>query len=68
MGNHTWGKKDIFNFIENKQLLRPANYSEGVLGNGYGIYDCGNKKIAVINLIGRTDMNGFIRKSFFDFR
>ncbi len=57
MGNHTWGKKDIFNFIENKQLLRPANYSEGVLGNGYGIYDCGNKKIAVINLIGRTDMN-----------
>lgn len=57
MGNHTWGKKDIFNFIEDKRLLRPANYSKGVLGNGYGIYECKNKKIGVIDLIGRTDIN-----------
>ena len=26
MGNHTWGKKDIFSFIDNPKLLRPANY------------------------------------------
>ena len=57
MGNHTWGKKDIFSFIEHKQLLRPANYSEGVQGKGYGIYECNGKKICAINLIGRTDMN-----------
>ena len=25
MGNHTWGKKDIFSFIDNPKLLRPAN-------------------------------------------
>lgn len=57
MGNHTWGKKDIFTFIDNPKLLRPANYSKGVVGKGYGIYECKGKKIAVINLIGRTDMN-----------
>ena len=57
MGNHTWGKKDIFNIIENKKLLRPANYPKDVLGNGYGIYECKGKKIAVINLIGRASMN-----------
>lgn len=57
MGNHTWGKKDIFNIIENKNLLRPANYPKGVLGNGYGVYECNNKRIAVINLIGRVDIN-----------
>ena len=57
MGNHTWGKKDIFSFIDNPKILRPANYSKGVPGNGYGIYSIGNKKIAVISLIGRTDMN-----------
>ena len=57
MGNHTWGKKDIFNIIENKNLIRPANYPSGVVGNGYGIYECNNKKIAVIDLIGRVDMN-----------
>ena len=57
MGNHTWGKKDIFNIIDNKKLLRPANYPKDVLGNGYGIYECNGKKIAVINLIGRASMN-----------
>ena len=57
MGNHTWGKKDIFTFIDNPKLIRPANYSKGVPGKGYQICDCKNKKIAVINLIGRTDMN-----------
>ena len=57
MGNHTWGKKDIFNIIDNKNLLRPANYPKDVLGNGYGIYECNDKAICVINLIGRVDMN-----------
>ena len=57
MGNHTWGKKDIFKFIDNPQLLRPANYPKGVVGKGLGIYECKDKKIAVINLIGRVDIN-----------
>ena len=56
MGNHTWGKKDIFTFIDNENIIRPANYSEKTPGHGYGIYNCKNKKICVINLIGRTDM------------
>lgn len=57
MGNHTWGKKDIFKFIEHPKLIRPANYAKGVVGKGYSIFNCKNKKIAVINLIGRVDMN-----------
>lgn len=57
MGNHTWGKKDIFSFIDDPKIIRPANYPSGVCGKGYNIYNCRDKKIAVINLIGRTDMN-----------
>lgn len=57
MGNHTWGKKDIFKFIDAPQLLRPANYPKGVVGKGLGIYECKNKKIAVMNFIGRVDIN-----------
>lgn len=57
MGNHTWAKKDIFQFIDHPQLIRPANYPEGVVGKGYGIYPCNGKRIAVINLIGRTEMS-----------
>lgn len=57
MGNHTWGKKDIFTFIDDSKLIRPANYPTNVPGKGYRIYTCKDKKICVINLIGRTDMN-----------
>lgn len=56
MGNHTWGKKEIFTFIENEKIVRPANYPAGVPGVGYRIQEVKNKKIAVINLIGRVDI------------
>ncbi len=57
MGNHTWGKKDIFKFIDDPRILRPANYPKGVVGKGYNIYNCKDKKIAVINLLGRAEIN-----------
>ncbi len=56
MGNHTWAKKDIFNFINHPQLIRPANYPEGVPGKGYVVCKCKDKNIAVVNLMGRTEM------------
>ena len=57
MGNHTWGKKDIFSILKEEELIIPANFSRNVPGKGYNIYECNGKKIAVINLIGRVDMN-----------
>lgn len=56
MGNHTWGKREIFSIIDEPQIIRPANYSKGVPGKGYMIYECNGKNIAVINLIGRVDI------------
>lgn len=56
MGNHTWGKKEIFNFIEENTIIRPANYPSNNLGNGYTILEKKGKKIAVMNLIGRVTM------------
>ena len=66
MGNHTWGKKDIFSFIDNEKLIRPANYPKGVVGKGYNIYNCKNKKIAVINLLGRTNMGILTENPFLE--
>ena len=56
LGNHTWAKKDVFNILDDEKLIRPANYPKGVCGKGYNIYKCKNKKIAVINALGRTNM------------
>lgn len=59
MGNHTWGKKDIFSFIdEEERIIRPANYPEGVCGKGSTLLNCNDKKIGIINLIGRVNTGG----------
>ena len=64
MGNHTWGKKEIFQFIDDKSIIRPANYTENNPGRGYDIYECNGKRIGVINLIGRTSMNVLTENPF----
>lgn len=57
MGNHTWSKKEIFKFIDEPNIIRPGNYPKGVPGQGYRIFNCKNKRIAVINLLGRAEIN-----------
>jgi len=66
MGNHTWGKKEIFNIIDEPELIRPANYPKGIVGKGYNIFTCNNKKICVINLIGRVDINILTENPFLE--
>lgn len=59
MGNHTWGKKEIFSFIdEEERLIRPSNYTEGLPGKGKVLLDYKNHKIGVVDLIGRVNVGG----------
>ena len=56
-GNHIFDNQDVFNFIDDeKRLLRPNNYPIDTPGNGYGIYEKNQKKILVINVMGRVFM------------
>lgn len=55
MGNHTWDKKEIFEFIDDApNIIRPANFPEGTPGKGIQYLNCNGTKVAVINLQGRT--------------
>lgn len=57
-GNHIWDKKDIYNYIDTAdKLLRPINYPTGTKGVGSKIFDMGDFKIGVINVLGRVFMN-----------
>lgn len=57
-GNHIWKNKDIFAFIhEERRLVRPFNYPEGTPGFGYAFFNFFNRKIAILNLLGRTYMD-----------
>ncbi len=53
MGNHTWDKKEIFNFIEDYPLLRPLNYPEGTPGKGLIRLKIKDVTVTVVNLMGR---------------
>jgi metallophosphoesterase (TIGR00282 family) len=57
-GNHTFSKREILPYFTTEcRILRPANYPSGAPGRGMGIFPAGNgRRIAVINLMGRTFM------------
>ena len=53
MGNHTFSNSEIFDYIDDSNVIRPANIP-GDIGKGYYIINYNNKKICVINLLGRV--------------
>ena len=58
LGNHTYGKMQIQNFLEDTPwILRPANYTGRAPGAGYHIFDMNGIRIRVVNLIGRCDLD-----------
>ena len=57
-GNHAWDKKEILDYFpRERRLLRPANYPEGVPGQGSVIVQARNgEEIAILQLMGRAYM------------
>lgn len=66
MGNHTWGKKDIFGFIDEKTIVRPANYPKN--NPRKWLYDIREKrqKNCCDKFNWSCDNGGFVRKSIFN--
>lgn len=56
MGNHTFRKKDLMDYIDGSNIIRPANYPQGVPGQGYITKKYNDKTVTVINLMGRIFM------------
>ena len=51
-GNHAFKRRESMEIFENDVIIRPLNYPEGCIGKGSCIFDLGNCKIAVLNLMG----------------
>jgi metallophosphoesterase (TIGR00282 family) len=57
MGNHTWDKKEIFDFIsEANHLVRPINYPEGAPGQGFVVAEVKGYSVGIVNAMGRVFM------------
>ena len=58
MGNHTFGKRELCSYLDdNARVLRPANLAPQLPGRGWGVYPSKAGDVAVIDLIGRCNMD-----------
>jgi len=57
-GNHAWDKKEILDYFPHeRRLLRPANYPEGVPGQGSVVIEtAGGEELGILQLMGRAYM------------
>lgn len=56
-GNHIWNKRDILEYLdENKNILRPANFSDHLPGKGISFVEKNGKRLSVINMQGSVFM------------
>jgi len=58
MGNHTFDKLDITEIWQKENVLvRPLNYPENTAGQGFCILNIGEKRICVVQILGKAFMN-----------
>ena len=58
LGNHTWNRREICTYLdESRYILRPVNFLPSLPGRGWGVYETNAGQVAVVNLIGRCNMN-----------
>ncbi|MCI5723620.1 MAG: TIGR00282 family metallophosphoesterase [Erysipelotrichaceae bacterium] len=58
LGNHAFSKQDILNHLPStRQMIRPANMEPSHIGQSYVIKVIKDKKVAVVNLVGKVFMD-----------
>ena len=58
LGNHSFGKREIVDYLEDtSRVLRPANLAPQAPGRGWDVYETKAGDVAVVDLIGRCNMD-----------
>ena len=58
LGNHAFAKREIVPYLEDtRRVLRPYNYAPQTPGEGIGIYETKAGRVALLDLIGRVNMD-----------
>ena len=58
LGNHSFGKREIVTYLDDcPQIIRPANYAPQAPGRGWKVFETKAGDVAVIDLIGRCNMD-----------
>jgi len=63
LGDHAFDQNEMINFAEkDNRIVRPINYSDDCPGQGWQIFSVNDKKILVLQVLGRV----FMKKKFLD--
>ncbi|MBU4693258.1 YmdB family metallophosphoesterase [Mycoplasma sp. CSL7491-lung] len=54
MGNHVWANEDIYNIINNKDIIRPFNIDSSYPGHGTSVFKVKDFLLRVSSLLGNT--------------
>ena len=58
LGNHSFAKREITDYLdESNRIIRPANYAPQVPGKGWTVLESRFGDVALIDLIGRCNMD-----------
>ena len=58
LGNHSFSKREITDYLEeSSRIIRPANYAPQVPGKGWTVLESRFGDVALIDLIGRCNMD-----------
>lgn len=58
LGNHSFARREIVDYLdESRRILRPANYAPQAPGVGWRVFESRAGDVAVIDLIGRVNMD-----------
>lgn len=58
LGNHAFSKREIVPYLDDcPRILRPANYAPQTPGRGWGVFESRYGDVAVVDLIGRCNMD-----------
>ena len=58
LGNHAFSKSEIkLSFKECKNMIRPGNLKDQIVGDWYKVVDINGKKVCIVNLLGQSFMD-----------
>ncbi len=58
LGNHTWNQRELCSYLDDTPyVLRPANFAPQLPGQGYVVCETDIGPVAVVNLIGRCNLD-----------
>lgn len=65
LGNHAFSKREVIEFINDSNIVRPANYPSIVPGKGYQTVKYNSETVTVINMMGRVFMGDPLDNPFY---